>query len=188
MLARRRSCPKRGPGLPPPISCRRAAGIQLSRVGPLGHRSGSGGSRAEEMASITREFTVDVVVEDVWDAIRDVGRLHSRLVPGFVVGTQLDGENRTVTFANGSTVVERIVDVDNDHRRLAWTILRGRFEHYNGSIQAIPAPGGATRVVWIVDVLPHSFRDWISGRMDEGVRAMRQSFGSNLHRGAQWVA
>lgn len=37
----------------------------------------------------------------VWDAARDVGALHTRLVPGFAVDTQLEEGARIVTFANG---------------------------------------------------------------------------------------
>ena len=38
------------------------------------------------MASIRREVHIDARPETVWDALRDVGALHHRLVPGFVTG------------------------------------------------------------------------------------------------------
>jgi hypothetical protein len=47
-------------------------------------------------------------------ALRDVGALHTRLVPGFVVDTRLEAGARIVTFANGMTVREQIVTVDED--------------------------------------------------------------------------
>jgi hypothetical protein len=37
-------------------------------------------------------------VERAWDAIRDFGAVHERLVPGFVVDCRLDGDARIVTF------------------------------------------------------------------------------------------
>jgi hypothetical protein len=38
----------------------------------------------------------------VWDAVRDFGALHHRLVPGFVVEARLEGDDRVVTFFNGA--------------------------------------------------------------------------------------
>ena len=58
----------------------------------------------------------------MWDAIRDVGAIHRRLAPGFVVDTKMDGDARIVTFGNGLVARELIVDIDEDHRR--W---RGRW-------------------------------------------------------------
>jgi hypothetical protein len=56
----------------------------------------------------------------VWERIRDVGALHRRLVPGFVLDTRLEGA-RWVTFANGMVVKEPIVTIDDEHRRLVWS-------------------------------------------------------------------
>ena len=53
------------------------------------------------MASIRKEILVDARPEKVWDVVRDVGALHTRLVPGFVVDTRLEDDVRTVTFGNG---------------------------------------------------------------------------------------
>jgi hypothetical protein len=49
------------------------------------------------------------VFTKVWASVRDVGALSTRLAPGFVVDTRLEGDVRTVTFANGAVVRERIV-------------------------------------------------------------------------------
>lgn len=60
-------------------------------------------------AAIHKEIEIQRSKEFVWDAIRDVGSIHKRLVPGFVVDCVLDGDWRTVTFANGMVVRELIV-------------------------------------------------------------------------------
>ena len=36
------------------------------------------------MATICKEILIDAPPEHVWDALRDFGALHERLVPGFV--------------------------------------------------------------------------------------------------------
>ena len=55
------------------------------------------------MATITKDVLIDANPADVWDALADFGALHQRLVPGFVIACQFDGEARTITFANGTS-------------------------------------------------------------------------------------
>ena len=59
------------------------------------------------MASIHREVVVNAPLGGVWDAIADIGALHVRLVPGFVVDTKLELGARRVTFGNGMVARER---------------------------------------------------------------------------------
>ena len=51
------------------------------------------------MATIRKEILIDTTAEKAWDALRDVGALHTRLVAGFVTDTKLEGNARVVTFA-----------------------------------------------------------------------------------------
>ena len=76
---------------------------QLSYVGTASNPSVPAAPRKgdDEMGSIRKELELDLPAEDVWDAVRDFGAIHTRLVQGFVLDTQLDGEDRIVTFANG---------------------------------------------------------------------------------------
>src|SRR3954451_25112625 len=62
--------------------------------------------RLSPMACIHKEIHIDADPADAWDALRDWGALHERLVPGFVTAARLDGEARIVTFFDGSTVRE----------------------------------------------------------------------------------
>lgn len=127
------------------------------------------------MASIRKEVVIDAPRAAVWDAIRDVGALHVRLVPGFVVDTRLDGEDRIVTFGNGAVVRERIVDVDEAGRRLVWTIVAGRFSHHNGAVQVLDEPGGGSRVIWVTDLLPHTLAAQIASMMEQGLSVMKRT-------------
>ena len=69
------------------------------------------------MATICKEATFARDAAFVWDAIRDVGAIHRRLVQGFVVDCRLEGDSRYITFANGMTMREIIVSVDDRTRR-----------------------------------------------------------------------
>ena len=64
------------------------------------------------MATVRKQVVTQAPPDQVWDAIRDVGALHTRLVPGFVTATRLEPGARIVTFANGVTVREPIVTLD----------------------------------------------------------------------------
>lgn len=77
------------------------------------------------MATLREETRVNSLANRVWDAVRDIGALHTRLVPGFVTNTVLDGDTRIVTFGNGMVVCEPIVSIDDERRRLAWTATGG---------------------------------------------------------------
>ena len=90
------------------------------------------------MATRRIEISTHATVDAVWQAARDVGALHTRLVPGFVVDTKLEPGARVVTFANGLVVREPIVAIDDEAKRLVWTSEGGRARHYNASLQAFP--------------------------------------------------
>src|SRR5262245_47749361 len=117
--------------------------------------SSSACTRSNNMASIRKEFTVNDRPEDVWDAIRDIGAIHTRLAQGCVTDTRLEEDSRVVTFANGVVVRELIVDVDDAARRLVYAVAGWQTTHHNASFQVF-ADGDRSRVVWITDLLPNT--------------------------------
>ena len=125
------------------------------------------------MATIRKEITTTAKPDQVWAAIQDIGALHTRLVPGFVVDTKLEPGARIVTFANGITVRERIVTIDNQAKRLVWSVVSERFTHHNGSLQVFVNADGETSVVWIADLLPDEAAGMSSEMMDHGMSAMK---------------
>ena len=125
------------------------------------------------MASIRKEILVDNTPERVWDALRDVGKLHERVAPGFVVATQMEEGARVVTFGNGMTARELIVSVDDDTRRVVWAVVGSpRLTHHNASVQVFPE-GKGCRVVWIADLLPNDVAGDIAGMIEAGMRVMK---------------
>lgn len=124
------------------------------------------------MASIKLEIATRARPADVWDAVADVGALHTRLVPGFVVATELEDGARIVTFGNGMKVREPIVTVDPRERRLVWSAEGAGAAHYNASVQVFEA-GEGSRVVWIADFLPDAIEDRIGTMMRQGIAVMK---------------
>ena|SRR5947209_5012773 len=127
------------------------------------------------MATIRKEIHIDAEPGEVWDALRDWGALHTRLVPGFVVDLELDQGDRVITFFTGAVVRERLVGIEEDERRLAWSILDGPYMHHNASAQVFDGEGAGTRFVWIADVLPHDVVARTSGLMDRGTTTIKQT-------------
>ena len=127
------------------------------------------------MASIRKEVAIDATPDQVWDALRDVGALHTRLVTGFVTDCKLDGDARIVTFANGMVARELIVDIDDASRRVAWAAVGGRLTHHNASAQVLAADRGHCRVVWIADLLPNEMAPAIAAMIEQGLGAMKKT-------------
>lgn len=126
------------------------------------------------MATIRKDFHLNAAPEDVWDALRDFYAVHERLAPGFLTALEKQPGARVVTFANGSVAREVLVSIDDDHRRLVYTIPSDRLEYHGASAQVFPEEKGS-RFVWITDLLPDAMAPYISAQMDEGVKAMTKA-------------
>ena len=127
------------------------------------------------MATVQKVILTKAAPDTVWDAIRDVGALHTRLVRGFVTDTRLEPGARIVTFANGATVREPIVTIDDAARRLVWSAEGGVTTHYNASAQVFRIDDDSTRVVWIADFLPDTASGQIATAMDAGLAVMKKT-------------
>jgi hypothetical protein len=131
------------------------------------------------MASIRNEFWIDAAPDFVWDAVRDIGALHTRLVPGFVVDTKLEGDPptaRVVTFGNGNVARELIVDLDDAQRRLAWAIVGGpRLVFYSASFQVFAEGTNKTRCVWSADLLPNEMAAPVKAMILDSCATMKKT-------------
>jgi len=127
------------------------------------------------MAAIHKEIEIGRNSQFVWDAIRDVGAIHKRLVPGFVVDCQLEGDSRIVTFANGMVIRELIVDIDDQTCRHSWSARGGPFTHHNASIQVFPNGHDTCRVVWIADLMPNEVSGGVSEMIQQALNTMKQT-------------
>jgi polyketide cyclase/dehydrase/lipid transport protein len=128
------------------------------------------------MASIHREFGVAVPADVAWDAFRDVGAVHTRLARQYVVDTKLEGDSRVVTFANGMVARERIVDVDDARRRLAYAVVESpQLTHHHASFEVVPDGDQKSRIIWITDLLPDSMAEQITAMVDGGCDAIKKT-------------
>lgn len=126
------------------------------------------------MASITKEIRASVPPEIAWAMIRDFAGVQ-RLVPGFLIDCQLDGDARIVTFESGRVARELLVDIDDKARRLVYAEPTEPFVTRNASVQVFAEGENSCRVVWIIDVLPNKFADLMRENMDKAGAIMKRT-------------
>ena len=128
------------------------------------------------MATVVKQIEIGAAPTAVWDAVRDVGALHTRLVPGFVLDTRMlagaEPPVRRVTFASGAMLDETIVTVDDDEMRLVWSIRGEGVHHHNGALR-VEACGPGARVDWTADVSPTALADRFAPLMAQGLQVMK---------------
>ncbi len=138
------------------------------------------------MPAIHHEIIVHASPDKVWDAVRQVDALHTRLAPGFVADTQMVANAKTptrrVTFANGTVLDEVIVDNDDERRRLCWSIKS--VEHHNG-VMTVSDAGEHARVTWTADVLPADLAAQFSPLMAAGLATMKEHLEGAANTGSR---
>jgi hypothetical protein len=130
------------------------------------------------MATIYKEIVIGRNREFVWDAIRDVGAIHKRLVPGFVVDCKLEDDSRIISFGNGMVLREIIVDVNDETCRHSWSARGEPLTHHNASIQVFSDGHNKCRVVWIADFMPKEVAETMNEMIQKGLNAMKQTLES----------
>jgi hypothetical protein len=127
------------------------------------------------MASIHEQIEVDAPVEKVWASLRQVGEAHKLFAPVLTGGT-IDGDIRTVTFANGMVAREQILDVDDHRRRVAYTVLGGNgMSYHHASMQVVEAGPGKSLFVWITDFLPAGISGNLTPLIQQGAKALKKN-------------
>jgi hypothetical protein len=99
-------------------------------------------------------------------------------MPGYVTETRVEGSHRYLTMADGWVIHERIVNVDDETRRLAYAVVEGArpaLEHHHASFQVFPDAQGSTLVVWTTDLLPDDGAAEARLRIARGSQVMAQA-------------
>lgn len=122
------------------------------------------------MASIWWEEPIGAPADTAWQALRRTDQAHCLFSPVLVDG-KMEDDVREVTFSNGMIVQERIIDVDDQRRRLVYTVL-DMFEHHSASMQIVPVDEETCRFVWITDFLPAERRETVLPLVQQGSRAL----------------
>ena len=128
------------------------------------------------MATIRKEVLVHARLETAWDAVRDFGALHTRLVPGFVTDVKLEEGARVVTFGNGTVARELLVAVDEREHRLVWSVVgHPKLTHHNGVAQVFAAGPDRCLFVWTADFLPGDVAPTFGAMMEQAMPIVRET-------------
>jgi len=129
------------------------------------------------MATVQKEIIINADPADVWEIIANFTHGPVQMAPGLVTDSRLDEPDvRVVTFADGTVVRERLIALDEETRRLAYSVIGDtmRPAHDNASMQVFPHGDGRSRFVWIHDVQPDDLTVPIGSAMDHGLSIFKQ--------------
>ena len=129
------------------------------------------------MATARTEITIDANADDVWEVIRDFENGPLLMARGHVTSSRTEDGVRVVTFANGSVARERCIAVDDEQRRIVFSIIGGTVvpEHDNATMQVFDDGEGHSRFVWIHDVLPDTLAAPLLAAMEHGNLAIQRT-------------
>ena len=128
------------------------------------------------MATIRQDISVHCSPAAVWDAVRDLEAVHHRLVPGYAAATTVSGDTRILTMPNGAVVRELILGLDDERRRLAYSVIETPLpiKSHHATFEVFPK-GDGTLLVWTTDVLPDSLEPEIRARTAQGAAVIKQT-------------
>ena len=93
-----------------------------------------------------------------------------------MLDARLEDDARIVSFANGTTARELLVDCDHTRRRLVYAVVSERIKQHSAAVQVVADGDSRCRLLWVVDVLPHEIAPYIDGQMDQAALAMQRVF------------
>jgi hypothetical protein len=136
------------------------------------------------MASIHMQTMVEVDAATAWAALRQVGEAHTLFAP-VLTAARLDGDTRTVTFASGMVLRERILDVDEKRKRVAYTVLDGPgMAYHHASMQIVEGGARRCQFVWITDFLPAELAETLTPLIEQGTGALKRNLEARLSSAA----
>lgn len=124
------------------------------------------------MAAVHIETRIRAPAQQVWQALAATGEAHLAFA-GVLKGCRLEREDlRAATFANGMVVKERIVSVEPQRMRIAYSVIE-QFVHHSASMQVVARGDGECDFIWVADVLPHDAAASITPLMEAGAQALQ---------------
>ena len=127
------------------------------------------------MASIHKQLAVAVDAKTAWQSMRRIDKAHELFAP-VLTDCRLEGDVRTVRFANGTVLHEQILDVDDERRRVAYAALDAPgMTYHHASMEVTDDGPGRCRFVWITDFLPAGVRDNIAPLIEQGSAAFKKN-------------
>ncbi|MDQ2090595.1 SRPBCC family protein [Marimonas arenosa] len=124
------------------------------------------------MTTILRTIDIDMPSDAVWAKVADTSQI-SELI-GFVAESSQDGATRVCALEGGGELRETIVSVDDDLRRVMYSITESplNMEFHAASMQVVDN-GGKARLIWTVDLLPDAAAEHMAPMIDSACADMK---------------
>lgn len=130
---------------------------------------------ATGISAMTVAIPVDAGAAFVWDAVRDIYAVHKRLLPGAAVAVDQAPDARIVTFADGMKATERIVELNDDARRLVYQATEGAPLTHHLATQVVREDDTGVHLVWTTEYAPASKHDWATSVMNGLAELMKKT-------------
>ena len=127
------------------------------------------------MPSIHEEAVINAAPDTVWSVLKNVGEAHKAFAP-VLVDCQLAGDVRTLRFGNGMVLREQLLEVNDERRRVAYTVIESSMmKFHHASMEVRDAGRGLSLFVWITDFLPAELGAQIAPLMAQGAQALKKN-------------
>lgn len=124
------------------------------------------------MTTIYRTIDIQASPSSVWEKIADTEQI-SNLV-GFLKSSVQADDTRTCTLDGGGQLVEKIVSVDHDLKRVMYAITDSPLNMaYHASSMHVQEHEGHTRLAWTVDLLPKEAAEHFTPMLDSACADMQ---------------
>jgi uncharacterized membrane protein len=104
------------------------------------------------MAAIIQRTTINAPAEEVWATIADFNALPSYVecIVGSEATGDLPGSERTVTFGDGSEVIERLEELDDEGMTLTYSVVDGAapLDDYLSTVSVTPRGDDRCEIEW----------------------------------------
>ena len=128
------------------------------------------------MASIIKQVTLASDPETAWRAVADVGAINKLIT--FLGEVTVDGDRRVCSLGEGGALEELIVTVDDENRRVAYSITRSPFGFtHHHAVMAVEAEGPGSRLTWTTDFKPDEVAGPLGEAIDASVTSIRDVLG-----------
>ncbi|MDX3247912.1 SRPBCC family protein [Streptomyces sp. ME18-1-4] len=132
-------------------------------------------NEATGISAVTVDIPVDASAAFVWDVVRDIYAVHKRLIPGAAVAVDQEPDTRIVTFADGMKATERVLELNDDARRLVYQTTEDAPATHHLGTQVVREDDTGVYLVWTTEFAPASLHDWVTSLMNEFAELMKKT-------------
>jgi hypothetical protein len=121
------------------------------------------------MTTLRSSVLLDRTASEVWEVVRDTSEVSSWFPS--MVSSSGDAAKRTVVLTDGSSIIEEIVTLDDDLRRMQYRAVGGDLpiDNHLGTVDVFDVGDGRTLVAYSTEIEPADLAGAFHAAIDEAV-------------------